>query len=195
PENRRRMQEEYSVHGKDRIRNFESFYEAQLAWEETMAETLTGRLQATSGKCRIIVILGKGHMRNRLGVPHLTALRVPHEFRTVAPMPVDYPSSVFDPDIAEYVLLTDKSEPVHRPRMGVAVQPAASGRGAEILRVMPDTPAAKADLRKGDVIVSIDAVPVNGAEDIQRVLAESGPSHRLEVLRGKKRMTIEAEVE
>ncbi len=191
PKNRKRMQAEYAVHGKDRVKSFEAFLEAQLAWEETMAETLAERLGATGGKCRIVVILGKGHMTDRLGVPHLAPLRTPHTYKTVAPLPFTYPLSTFDPNLADYVLLTDKPGQVHRPVLGVTVQPAPSGRGTEILDVLPNTPAAKSDIRKGDVILTIDARPVNSIEDIRRALAESGPSHKVEVLRGRKKMTID----
>ena len=41
--------EEYERHVKGSIRDFEAFYEAQLAWEETMAETLVQTLKAASG--------------------------------------------------------------------------------------------------------------------------------------------------
>lgn len=194
PKNRARILEEYNAHGKHEIKDFESFFAAQLGWEETMAETIADRLNQTGGQCRIVVILGKGHISEQLGVPYLTAMRVPAEYKTVAPVPINYPFSTLDPDLAEYVMLTDKSEPVRRPRLGVTVQPAASGKGAEILGIMPEMPAAKAGILKGDVIVSIDDRPVAGAEEIQRILAEGGPDYEVVVQRGKKRVTVEVTI-
>jgi S1-C subfamily serine protease len=55
---------------------------------------------------------------------------------------------------------------------------------------MPGTAAAAADLRKGDIIVSVDGSPVKSAEDIQRFLAHGGPHYKIAVERNRKEMTI-----
>ena len=142
PANRDRIRKEYTAHEKDGIKDFQSFFEAQLAWEETMAQTLVKRLEQTGGKCKIVVAIGKGHISDRLGVPYLARLRKPHEYSTIAPVPIDYPFSTLDPNLADYIVITDKSEPFHRPRLGVAIQPAASGRAVENLAILLATPAA-----------------------------------------------------
>ena len=141
PANRDRIRKEYTVHEKDKIKDFQSFFEAQLAWEETMAQTLAERLEQTGGKCIIVVAIGKGHISDRLGVPYLARLRKPHDYSTIAPVPINYPASTLDPNLADYVVITDKSEPLHRARLGVTVQPAASGRGVEILSILSNTPS------------------------------------------------------
>lgn len=195
PRDRLRIRKEYTVHGKDAIRDFESFFEAQLAWEETMAQTLAERLDKTDCKCKIVVAVGKGHISDRLGLPYFTFIRKPVQYRTIAPVPIDYPYTTTDPNLADYVVITDKSESPHRPMLGVAIRPAASGRGVEILEVMPGAPAAGADLRKGDIIVSLDGSPVKSAEEIQRLLAQGGPHHKVTVERNKKEMTITVTIE
>ncbi|MGC9964057.1 MAG: ChaN family lipoprotein [Syntrophobacteraceae bacterium] len=194
PRNRLRVRNAYTIHGKDAIKDFESFFEAQLAWEETMAQTLAERLQKTDCKCTIVVAVGEGHIRGRLGVPYLTFIRKPHEYRTIAPVPIDYPYSTMDPDLADYVVITDKSEPLHRPTLGVTIRPVASRRGVEILEVTPGSPAA-ADLRKGDIILSVDGSPVKSVEEIQRLLAHGGPHYKIAVERNKKEMTITVTIE
>ncbi|HIJ75679.1 MAG TPA: PDZ domain-containing protein [Deltaproteobacteria bacterium] len=190
PANRDRIRKEYTVHEKDAIKDFQSFFEAQLAWEETMAQTLAERLDQTGGKCKIVVAIGEGHIRGRLGVPYLARLRKPHEYCTVAPVPIDYPSSTLDPNLADYIVITDKSEPFHRPRLGVAIQPAASGRGVEILAILPDTPAAAAHLRKGDIIHSVNGSPVKSVEEVQQALARGGSDHKVLIERDHKNITV-----
>jgi S1-C subfamily serine protease len=77
----------------------------------------------------------------------------------------------------------------------VTIQPAASGRGVEILEILPGSPAADADLRKGDIIVSVDGSPVKSAHEIQQALAKGGPRYKVVVERIAKEMTITVTVE
>jgi uncharacterized iron-regulated protein len=195
PRNRLRIRKDFAVHGKNAIKDFDSFFEAQAAWEETMAQTLAERLTKTDCKCKIVVAVGQGHMTDRLGVPYLTFIRKPCEYRTIVPLPIDYPESVVDHGLADYVIITDKSESPHPPALGVIIRPAASGRGIEILQVAPGSPAAVADLRKGDIIVSIDGSNVKSAEEIKRLMARGGPHHKIAVERNKQPITISVTVE
>jgi uncharacterized iron-regulated protein len=195
PRNRLRVHKEYAVHGKASIKDFESFFEAQLAWEETMAQTLAERLEKTGAKCKILVAIGAGHISAGLGVPYLTFIRKPHEYRTIVPVPIDYPSTTLAPDLADYVVITDKSEPLHRPRLGVTIEPSASGRGVQVIEIIPGAPASAAGLLKGDIIVSIDGSPVKGAEDIQRILTRGGPHYQVIVERNMKQMAITVTIE
>ena len=190
PANRGRIRKEYTVHEKDKIKDFQSFFEAQLAWEETMAQTLAERLKQTGGECKIVVAIGEGHISDRLGVPYLARLRKPHEYRTIAPVPIDYPSGTLDPNLADYVVITDKSAPLHRARLGVTVQPAASGSGVEILSILPNTPAAAANLRKGDIILSVNGSPVKSVEEVRQALTRGGPNHKVLIERDHKNITV-----
>ncbi len=190
PANRDRIRKEYTVHQKHGIKDFQSFFEAQLAWEETMAQTLAQRIGQTGANCIIEVAIGEGHINGRLGVPYLTSLRKPHKYSTIAPVPIDYQFSTLDPNLADYVVITDKSEQFHRPRLGVAIQPAASGRGVEILKILPDTPAAAVHLRKGDIILSVNGSEIRSVEQLQQALAGGGPDFTILVERGTKKITI-----
>jgi uncharacterized iron-regulated protein len=190
PTNRERVRKEYFEHEKGRIKDFDTFFEAQLAWEETMAQTLAGRLRHLEPGCRIMAVIGKGHIDDRLGVPYLTRLRTPYEYATVAPVPIDYPFSSMDPNLADYVIITDKSESPHKPKLGVTIQPAASGRGVEILGILPDSPAAEAHLLKGDVILSINGRPVKSIGEVMKAMSMDGPVYKLLVKRNRKEITI-----
>ncbi|MGH7628027.1 MAG: S1C family serine protease [Gemmatimonadales bacterium] len=65
--------------------------------------------------------------------------------------------------------------------------------GAQITEVQPDTAAALAGLRPGDVIVHAGDMAVASADDLQRALGRHGvgESLRLEILRSGERMTVE----
>jgi S1-C subfamily serine protease len=91
---------------------------------------------------------------------------------------------------------------VRRSFIGVQAQTAGLNRniarhyelnittGALLLAVEPGSPAARAGLQEGDVIVALDGVPVEGVDVLHRLLNEEriGETTRLTVLRGSKRI-------
>jgi membrane-associated protease RseP (regulator of RpoE activity) len=93
-----------------------------------------------------------------------------------------------------------------RPRLGIEMQDLdrdlgeyfqrPGGRGVLVTRVLDDTPAKRAGLRSGDVIVELDGRTVDDAEDVRRELErkDSGPV-RITVLRRGERRTLTAELE
>lgn len=58
--------------------------------------------------------------------------------------------------------------------------------GVIVIRVLPNTPAAKAGLRRGDVITQIDGRNITRAEELQTIVEDSGLDQTLQVkvLRG-----------
>jgi len=64
--------------------------------------------------------------------------------------------------------------------------------GALVLAPEPGSPAAKAGLQEGDVIVALEGEPVEGVDVLHRLLSEEriGVSTRVTVLRGSKRIEI-----
>jgi S1-C subfamily serine protease len=64
--------------------------------------------------------------------------------------------------------------------------------GALVLGTEPGSPAQKAGLQEGDVIVSLEGEPVEGVDVLHRLLNEDriGRAARLAVLRGSKRLEL-----
>ena len=57
---------------------------------------------------------------------------------------------------------------VRRGRLGITMQDAVGGtEGAVIVDVQPDSPAASAGLRKGDVVTALNGRPVRGAAELR----------------------------
>ncbi|MBD2021531.1 ChaN family lipoprotein [Leptolyngbya sp. FACHB-36] len=77
PEYRQRMQEVYEqIHqGKSNSLNFERFFQAQVLWDETMAERIAQTLQQAP-KTRMLVLVGQGHLFYGDGIPNRVARRV-----------------------------------------------------------------------------------------------------------------------
>ena len=60
-------------------------------------------------------------------------------------------------------------------------RPSARGQGLRVRSVWPGSPAAKAGLAPGDVVVSMDGRPVESREDFDTALASVGPGQALAV--------------
>jgi uncharacterized iron-regulated protein len=190
PAHKNYVRQQYDAHIKGGIRDFESFFQAQLAWEETMSETLARRLSKSAGDEQILVLIGKGHIMNRVGVPMLTFKRVKQPFKTVVPMPINYPESLFDPNLADYVWITDPMETPHRPRLGIMLRPAPSGMGLEVLGIAPGSLAEKAGIQKGDILFMIDEIPLQSIKDLHQALEGESQDHELKILRGKREISV-----
>jgi len=85
---------------------------------------------------------------------------------------------------------------VRRGRLGVAMQDVPAGTGATLTEVQPDSPAAAAGLRKGDVITALNGRPVRGAAELRARLGvvPAGETVELRVQRGKETRTIKARI-
>jgi S1-C subfamily serine protease len=93
---------------------------------------------------------------------------------------------------------------VRRSYIGVQAQTAGLNRtiarhyelqaasGALVLAAEPKSPAAKAGLLEGDVIVALDGEPVEGVDVLHRLLTEEriGAPTKFTVLRGSKRLEL-----
>ena len=91
---------------------------------------------------------------------------------------------------------------VVRGWLGVYIQPVTSSiakamglekpQGALVADVDPDSPAGKAGLKTGDVIIGLDGQTIEDSRQLRLRIAEAGPGKevKLEIVRDGKRMTI-----
>ncbi len=66
--------------------DFEKFYQAQVVWDETMADTASRVLASEGGPDRLVVIAGSGHIERRFGVPERAARRGASPYATILPV-------------------------------------------------------------------------------------------------------------
>ena len=100
---REMLQKVYGQHAHADLKDFERFYEAQVVWEETMAETIAEHLQRNGGK--VVVFTGNGHIIHKFGVPDRTAKRVQASLATVVPYPLAGEGEV-ENGLADFVWFT-----------------------------------------------------------------------------------------
>jgi serine protease Do/serine protease DegQ len=85
---------------------------------------------------------------------------------------------------------------VKRGRLGLSMQDVAGSDGAVVTNVQENSPAAKADLRKGDVVVGLNGRPVRGAAELRARLGvlAVGETAEMRVQRGNETQVLKASI-
>ncbi len=160
---RKRLNEVYQRHNLGGRKDFENFYQSQLIWDETMAETVAETLRENPGY-RMVVLAGNGHVEYSWGIPDRVKRRI------------DVPSAVIvndggedvRRDLADFILFPDRVETPAAPKLQVFLDETADGLNVKGL--IKGGPADKGGLRKGDIIVSIDGREIRKLSDLKILL-------------------------
>jgi len=104
-----------------------------------------------------------------------------------------------------YTELRDKGR-VTRGWLGVSIQPLTpdlarefgtrDAKGVLVNEVVPDSPAARAGIQRGDILVEFDGKRLEGPGDLQRAVGLSAPDRvaKLKVWREQKELAIEVKI-
>jgi serine protease Do len=84
-----------------------------------------------------------------------------------------------------------------RPRLGLSIQDDEDGKGAKVLDVDDESAAAKAGLKKGDIITGIDDKVVKGTDDVTRTMRDNRDKYTFsfKILREGKAQTLEVKMQ
>jgi uncharacterized iron-regulated protein len=103
PDHRAYVENIFNIHKFKGRNNFEYFYTAQCAWEDTMAEAIAGHLSPR----KMIVLCGNGHIIKKFGIPNRAFTRTQAPFKTLYLAPVGSPVDLSDGD---YLWITGSEE-------------------------------------------------------------------------------------
>lgn len=165
------IEQEYRAHASGSIRDAQSFYEAQVVWEETMAESLAVWL-VEEPLDHVVVLAGKGHVHQRFGIPERVRRRVEHRYAVVLPTALTEEPERLTAQAGDFLIVTaeEKPFPGHGRRLGVRLDSAAAEAGLRVVEVVPGSRAERAGFRPGDRIVAVNGEPVSDVHALhQRV--------------------------
>ncbi|HVN23799.1 MAG TPA: ChaN family lipoprotein [Syntrophorhabdales bacterium] len=155
---------------------FEFFYQAQVLWDETMAESIVAFLEAHPAY-KMVVLAGSGHVANGSGIPRRVARRL------ASPSAIVLIASDVEKGAADYVVSPKAVAFEPAPKLMVFLKEES---GKVIIQSFPaDSISEKAGMKPGDVILAIDRVPVRSTDDakIELLSHKKGDKVIISVLR------------
>ena len=184
---RKNLNEVFLLHeGQGELKDFRYFYQAQILWDEVMAESAQKFLTDNPGR-KLVILAGNGHVRHKYGIPE-RLYRRNHESFTVVVQ-----DEAIEDGMADYVLITEKLEGEKSPRLGVRVE--EKNKGLEVTGVGHKSPAKKAGLQVGDVIRVLGGQSITTAADLKLALFYSDIGSRLKIQVERAGNTLDKEIE
>lgn len=195
---------------------FRNVYNAQKCWDVTMADSMRRTLAHPSFRgYKGVIIAGSAHVAYGLGIPwRYRLLNGRAAVLTLVPVAVPAkkkgseaeenpmvralagqmkPAALFSRGLADVVFAVAAEEKPFFAEAGFSGKMNADG-AYEVDRVAEDSPAEKCGMKKGDLILAVDGVPVKAMESLRLILAEKNWDDSL-VLDVRKRMAFSPEVE
>jgi uncharacterized iron-regulated protein len=172
---------------------WDSMIAAQATWDATMAFNTVKALKENGGPDTIMVVLaGSGHVVYGLGIQRQAARHFDGRIATVVPVNVrdedGHDIKTVQASYADFVWgLPAQSGPLY-PSLGLSTNPVEGEKALKVILVSEKTPAEKAGVQVGDVIVSLDGMPVPDKETLNRLIASKrwGDEAVLTVKRGSE---------
>ncbi len=159
-EYRKSMKEVFHRHATRGKKSFENFFQSQILWDETMAHNTVEALRKYPDS-QMVVLAGNGHLQYAWGIPDRVR-RLSGESTAII---LNSGGGSITKDLADFVLYPPTLQTPESPKLGAFLND-NEGR-VEILKVIPNTPASKGELRNGDIIISIDNTSIKDISDIK----------------------------
>jgi uncharacterized iron-regulated protein len=185
-----RLRKVYEQHPGSNAAGFDRFVEAQLVWDEGMAERAATYLNANPGS-RMVILAGSGHLEFGSGIPNRLERRINTEYAIVLSSAGDGIES----GMARYLLFSTKQDLPPAGVLGVNLEDKEGE--IRIGSVNPGSAAEKAGLKKGDAISAINGEAVKRVSDVRVSLWDKEPGDRVQVTvhrKGRSRAGRDVEV-
>jgi aminopeptidase N len=171
-----RLRKVFQEHKTEKEERFDYFYQAQVLWDEAMAESIADFLKREP-VYQMVVLAGSGHLAHGSGIPSRVARQTKVDSAVIL--------SGADLEIgeADYLLSPKPVTYTPAPKLMVFL---TEERGRIAIQSFPEgSISEKAGMKAGDVIRSIDRVPIRSFEDvkIELLFHKDGDTMKVHVLR------------
>ena len=171
-EYRARLKEVFAEHGDSQEKNFEFFYQAQILWDETMAESIDAFLKQHPD-FRAVVLAGAGHLQYGSGIPKRSLRRNGFDYAIVLS------DAEAKRDIANFIVFPEASKGPTAPKLMAVLD--EQNQRVRITGFAKDSVAEKAGLKVDDTVIALDDDPVSSIDDVRIALFYKHPGDTIKV--------------
>ncbi|MDP2665724.1 MAG: ChaN family lipoprotein, partial [bacterium] len=158
---RARLEKVFKAHQHFEEKTFTHFHQAQILWDETMAESID-RFLKKNPDFRMVVAAGAGHFEYGSGIPKRGFRRNRLDYSILLS------DAALQRDIADFIVFPEPAEAATTPRLMVFLQ--ERDQKVQITKFVPDSVSEKAGLKTEDILLSLDGHPVENIEDVKIAL-------------------------
>jgi len=146
----------------------------------------------------MVVLIGSGHAAYGLGIQRQARQWYDGAIASVIPIPVrddgNRPVETVRASYADFVwgILPEKN-PLY-PDLGIATTEARDSKRRQVISVAKDSVGQQAGFETGDILVSMDGIPITDRETLNRLISEKrwGDGAQFVVERGGRQVTLQA---
>jgi aminopeptidase N len=177
-----RLRQIFEEHPEGEVKNFDDFYQAQVLWDETMAQCVHDYLNNNPDR-QMVVLAGNGHIAFGDGIPSRTCRRGKYDQAIIIANAI---CDSIEQDMADFFLFSPMAQPPFSAKLGVILND--EDNRVVLKKVMHNSIAQKSGLKSGDLLLSFDGEPVKDISDIKLALLfkKEGDTARIEVKRTKR---------
>ena len=181
---RRLLREIFELHPGSKDKDFDLFYQVQILWDETMAESVYEFLKENPDY-QMVILAGNGHLIYGYGIPHRTYRRNGYQYSIILNDEEDRD------DIADFRLFPRALQATESPKLGILVD--NSGEEVKINGFDEKSVAKTSGMKEGDKILAFDNNPITSVEDlkINLLYKDKGDTASVRVLRDGKEETFQ----
>ncbi len=173
-EYRRRLEPVFAMHQGSDDKNFDYFVDAQLLWDEGMAER-AARFLADNPDHQMVILAGNQHVAWDDTIPGRLKRRLPIATATL----LNSWSGHVEAGLADYLLMPEQQALAPTGRIGIAIE--EDSAGVRISGCAEGTECSQDSFLPGDLIINIDDTPVSGIADLRLALRDRVPGDIVEV--------------
>lgn len=177
-EYRRWLEEVFEKHEGFEGRDFAKFYQAQILWDETMAQSIDEYLKRDPDR-QMVVIAGGGHLAFGSGIPKRAFRRNGFGYSIILN------DEAVEEKIADFILFPKAAKMESSPKLMVLLKEEEAK--VRITGFSAKSVAEKAGLKEDDIILSLDGEAVNGVDDVKIFLFYKKPGDTIKVIVLRKR--------
>lgn len=193
------LESDQGVHSSMDAAQWRAMFEAQCTWDAAMAYNAVRALREHGGEGAVMVVLiGSGHAAYGLGIQRQARQWYQGTIASVIPIPVmddrNRPVETVRASYADFVWGIFPERNPFYPDLGIATTEAPGSKRRQVLSVEKDSVAKRAGFEVGDILISMDGIPIADRETLNRLVAEKrwGDGAQFVVERGGRQVTLPA---